>query len=83
MQGEIITAAEESIWQSVLFITLARLYKKYDWAMQIYFGAIRNNNQRMLKKVGINSGFDAIADQPRLAANLNAFLSAMAEENHL
>lgn len=37
----------------------------------------------MLEKVGINSGFDAIADQPRLAANLNAFLNAMAEENHL
>ncbi|QZN95403.1 glucuronate isomerase [Symbiopectobacterium purcellii] len=83
MQSEVITAAEESIWQSVLFITLARLYKKYDWAMQIHFGAIRNNNQRMLEKVGVNSGFDAIADQPRLAANLNAFLNAMAEENHL
>ncbi|GAB7262440.1 glucuronate isomerase [Dickeya ananatis] len=51
--------------------------------MQIHFGAIRNNNQRMLEKVGINSGFDSIADQNQLASNLNAFLNAMTRENHL
>lgn len=82
-RGEIVTPVEAGIWQSVLFIALARLYKKYDWAMQVHFGAIRNNNRRMLNKVGINSGFDSIADQSHLATNLNAFLNAMAEEDIL
>lgn len=82
-RGETVTPSEDGIWQSILFLTLARLYKKYDWAMQVHFGAIRNNNQRMLKKVGINSGFDSISDQAYLAANLNAFLNAMDKENIL
>lgn len=83
MQGEILSPEDDAIWQSVLFITLAKLYKKYDWAMQIHFGAIRNNNQRMLETAGVNSGFDSIADQHQLATNLNAFLNAMARENQL
>lgn len=82
-QNKALSPAEKITWQSVLLMTLSRLYKKYDWAMQIHFGAIRNNNQRMLEKVGINSGFDSIADQNQLASNLNAFLNAMTRENHL
>ncbi|QIZ50475.1 glucuronate isomerase [Dickeya zeae] len=82
-QNKVLSPAEDITWQSVLLTTLSRLYKKYDWAMQIHFGAIRNNNQRMLENVGINSGFDSIADQNQLASNLNAFLNAMTRENHL
>lgn len=59
------------------------MYKQRDWAMQIHFGAIRNNNVTMFNKVGINCGFDSIGDQTHLAQNLNALLNAMVENDGL
>lgn len=57
------------------------MYKQREWAMQIHFGAIRNNNKPMFKKVGINCGFDSVGDQTLLAGSLNALLNAMGENN--
>lgn len=57
---------------------LARYYRQHDWAMQIHFGAIRNNNTRMYRALGINTGFDSLTDQVNLAANINQLLDAMA-----
>ena len=42
--------------------------------MQIHFGAIRNNNTKMFKKLGPDAGFDSINDQGEVAAPLNALL---------
>ncbi len=36
-------------WESMIF-ALAKMYKQRDWAMQIHFGAIRNNNATMFDK---------------------------------
>ncbi len=78
-----LTQTEMQAWNSLIFVRLAALYKQKEWAMQIHFGAIRNNNARQYHAVGINSGFDSIADQENLATNLNALLNAMMENNGL
>ena len=83
MAGEALGEEDLQAWDTLIFIALAKMYRRRGWAMQIHFGAIRNNNARMLKKVGINSGFDSIGDQQNLAANLNGLLSAMAENDGL
>jgi glucuronate isomerase len=70
-------------WNSIMLVKLAALYKQKEWAMQIHFGAIRNNNMPQYHAIGINSGFDSIADQQNLAAHLNALLNAMAENDGL
>ena len=57
-------------------MVLAKAYKERDWAMQIHFGAIRNNNTKMFKKLGPDAGFDSISDQGEVAAPLNALLDA-------
>lgn len=82
-RGEETLPEKNAAWNSALFIALARMYKKYHWAMQIHFGSIRNNNHLMLEKVGINSGFDSVSDQSHLAMNLNAFFDAMEKKNIL
>ncbi|KFC10859.1 uronate isomerase [Trabulsiella guamensis ATCC 49490] len=81
--GEALAPAEQNVFTSAVFLMLARHYKARKWAMQIHFGAIRNNNSRMLQAVGINSGFDSINDQTDLAANLNQFMDALAKRNEL
>ena len=81
--GEVLTEDELQAWDSLIFVALARMYKQRNWAMQIHFGAIRNNNKPMFHKVGINCGFDSIGDQTHLAESLNALLNAMAENDGL
>lgn len=81
--GESLSFHETAQLNSALFVMLAREYKKRGWAMQIHFGAIRSNNTQMLRKLGINTGFDSIADQTHLATGLNRLLDAMAQNNGL
>ena len=51
--------------------------------MQIHFGAIRNNNTKLFKKMGPDMGFDSINDQGEVAAPLNALLDALDQDNAL
>ncbi|MBZ6568188.1 glucuronate isomerase [Klebsiella sp. JL973] len=83
LKNEALTKDEQQAWDSAIFIALAKMYKQREWAMQIHFGAIRNNNKPMFKKVGINCGFDSVGDQTLLAGSLNALLNAMGENNGL
>lgn len=83
MAQRALSNEEMQAWNSAVFVKIAALYKQKAWAMQIHFGAIRNNNMQKFHTIGINSGFDSIADQQNLAANLNALLNAMAENNGL
>ncbi len=36
-------------------------YVRRGWVMELHFGVIRNLNERMMRRVGPNTGFDAIA----------------------
>lgn len=83
VQGEKLSESESAQLDSALFVMLAKQYKKRRWAMQLHFGAIRNNNAKMCQAVGINSGFDSVNDQPWLAANLNQLLNAMVQAEAL
>lgn len=83
IKGEKLDPEALEAWDSLIFVALAGMYKQRGWAMQIHFGAIRNNNIPMSERVGINSGFDSIGDQTHLASGLNALLNAMAENNGL
>ena len=52
------------------------------WAQQFHVGAIRNNNSRMFRKIGPDTGFDAIHDL-NLAASGHKFLDRLASEDKL
>lgn len=83
LAGNELSEEDKQAWNSMMFITLSDMYKQRDWAMQIHFGATRNNNKKMFNRIGINSGFDSIHDQPYMASGLNALLNAMNENNSL
>ena len=42
---------------------LMKLYAKYKVATELHFGAMRNNNAVMLKKLGLDTGYDSISDK--------------------
>ena len=60
--GEEITEEEMKIFKGYLTYFLFKLYAKYDIATELHVGAMRNNNTVMLNKIGLDTGFDSIAE---------------------
>ncbi|ENU1228305.1 MULTISPECIES: glucuronate isomerase [Providencia] len=75
---------EQSIAQfsTAVIVWLGKQYAKRNWAMQLHIGALRNNNTRMFKLLGADSGFDSIGDSP-IAYPLSRLLDEMDKSNEL
>jgi glucuronate isomerase len=61
---------------------LAKRYHKHKMAMEIHIGALRNNNEKMFKKLGPDTGYDSVLDS-LVAKNLSDILGSMETENCL
>ena len=61
-KGENVTEAESEIFKGYLTYFLFKLYAKYGIATELHVGAMRNNNAQMLEKLGLDTGFDSIAE---------------------
>lgn len=69
-------------FQSALLIFLSELYYEFGWVQQFHLGALRNNNSRMLHKLGPDTGWDSIGDFQQ-ASSLSKFLNTMDGKNKL
>ena len=63
MKHEAITPEEEDMYKGYVLVFLGKEYAKHGWVQQYHIGALRNNSKSMLKKIGPDTGFDAIEDQ--------------------
>jgi len=52
------------------------------WTQQFHFGCIRNNNARLFKQLGPDTGFDSIGDFT-VAKNMSKFLNRLDSNNRL
>lgn len=59
--GEILKEEAEKFKVFTLKL-LAAEYRKAGWVMQLHIGALRNTNVAMLKKLGVDTGFDIMND---------------------
>lgn len=82
MKGEQLSKVEREYFKYSVLIELCRLYHKKGWAQQFHIGALRNNNQRMLSKLGPDTGFDSIGDFAQSEA-LSRFLNALDSTDQL
>ena len=62
IRGENISEKESEIFKGYLTYFLFKLYAKYGIATELHIGAMRNNNGVMLAKLGLDTGFDSIAE---------------------
>jgi glucuronate isomerase len=69
-------------FKSAMLYELALLDHEKGWAQQYHLGALRNNNTRMLRAVGPDTGFDSIGDFP-LATAMSRFLDRLDLEQRL
>ena len=74
MAGEELTKEEIDAFKTAILKVCAEEYTRYGWSMQLHIGALRNNNQKMYKKLGADTGFDSINDLC-IAEDLGKFLS--------
>ena len=61
MGGSAPTAAEAEVFKGYFTYFLMKLYAKYDICTELHLGAMRNNNAKMMQKLGPDTGFDSIS----------------------
>ena len=75
-RGEKLTAEEIEGYQTVILLCLGRAYHRLGIAMQLHYSCLRNTNERMFRKLGPDTGYDAIA-QNTCGGNVAQLLSAL------
>ncbi len=81
-ENAIITNEEALKFQSAILLFLSETYHEYGWVQQFHLGALRNNNARMHRVLGPDTGWDSIGDYPQ-AQKLSAFLNALDSKDKL
>jgi glucuronate isomerase len=81
-RGEAASPEEHSQFASHMMLLFGLLDAKRGWVKQLHLGAMRNNNSRLVKRIGADKGFDSIGDWPQ-AKTLAAFLDRLDSENAL
>lgn len=82
IEGVVPTALEVDKFRSAMLFELAKMDAESGWVQQFHVGPLRNNNEKMFRLVGPDTGFDAIHDLP-LAAAGHKFFSRLALEDKL
>ncbi len=80
--GRPATPEQAAKWLWFVMLFLGRLDSKRGWTKQLHLGALRNNNGRLLKRLGADAGVDSIGDFPQARA-LSRYLDALDRENAL
>jgi len=82
LQNKHVSVEERETYKSTLLFELGKLYAKKSWTMQLHLGAMRNNNSRLEKLLGADSGFDSVGDYKQ-AQKLSIFLNSLDKDNSL
>jgi glucuronate isomerase len=80
--GKELAYSENVKFKSAMLIEFAKWDHEKGWAQQYHLGALRNNNARMLKQLGADTGWDSIGDFSQARA-LSKFLNKLDETNQL
>ena len=80
--GTELSDLEQRKFKSAMLIIFAELDFQKGWVQQFHLGALRNNNGRMMRTLGPDTGFDSIGDFKQGRA-LSSFLSKLDTESKL
>jgi glucuronate isomerase len=81
-QGKNLEARERIQFKSAVLLNLGRLYHKNGWVQQFHLGAMRNNNTRLLRELGPDTGFDSMGEYPQ-GHMMSRFFDALDNTNQL
>ena len=81
-KGEAISEEQSKIFKGYLTYFLFKLYAKYGIATELHIGAMRNNNSKMLAKLGLDTGYDSIAEDNSIS-NMSRLFDRLDSEGAL
>ena len=82
LDGKAPTEEETKKFRSALMLEFGRQDARSGWTQQFHYGPIRNNNSRMMKLLGPDTGFDSIGTVDT-AQSLARFLDRLCVEGNL
>ena len=82
LKGETISTDESEKYKTAVMLELCRMNHKRGWTQQFHVGALRNNNARMFRQMGPDTGWDSIgiAQDP---LKMSKFLSELDNTDQL
>jgi glucuronate isomerase len=81
-KGKSPDAAETLKFKSAMMYEFGVMDHEKGWVQQLHIGALRNNNSRMMRQIGPDTGFDSIGDF-EIGRPLSKFLNKLDTENKL
>lgn len=82
LAGDAVTREEEMKFKTAFMRFAAGEYVKRNWAMQLHYGCRRDNNRKMFKRLGPDTGYDCISNYAP-AGQMADFLNVLQEEERL
>jgi glucuronate isomerase len=82
LTGDSVSAEETEKYKTATMLELCRMNHKRGWTQQFHVGAMRNNNERMFRQMGPDTGWDSIGI-PQDAVKMSKFLSALDNSDQL
>jgi glucuronate isomerase len=80
--GEDATEFEHGQFAAYMMLVFGRLDAEKGWTKQLHLGARRNNNTRLFRQLGPDTGFDSMGDYRQIDALCN-YLDQLDQENAL
>src|SRR5690606_1642648 len=80
--GKELSVTELEKFQSAMLVEFALQDHAKGWVQQYHLGALRNNNPRLFREAGPDTGFDSVGDH-NYAQPLATFLRRLDDQNRL
>ena len=82
LTGTALSSEEIEKYRTAVMAELSRINHKRGWVQQFHVGALRNNNTRMFRKMGADTGWDSIGN-PINSNKMSNFLDLLDNTNQL
>lgn len=82
LEGSELTQIENLKFKSAMLVHFAEWDHEKGWVQQFHIGALRNNNSRLLKSLGPDTGWDSIGDFSQSVA-MSRFLDKLDTQDKL
>jgi glucuronate isomerase len=76
LKGDKISSPDSEKYKTAVMTEICRMNHKRGWIQQFHVGAIRNNNERMFRQMGPDTGWDSIGN-PQDVSKMSLFLNSL------
>jgi glucuronate isomerase len=80
--GRPVSREDADKFRGFILLWHGEQYHARGWVMQFHLGALRNNNTRLMRTLGPDTGFDSVGDWPQ-AEMLSRYLDKLDQNNRL